>query len=261
VPGAQRGKPTAPTLSAVTGLPRSARLVCWFNAWLPGHCSLDDARDAVVGGDAAHEVLGLDDEPLPLVFAFARLRDRGAGAATLSLPVPGDPVGLAGPAELNALAIEAGEAAVVNGAGVALVPAVVGAGVSWRAVAATDVRTVPDLGEADRQLRETLLETSARLADLDVARWRPEAAEGLHALRDIRPAPLAPGQSPEAQRLAALGLRCQAIAELGLDDDGAAVSAYEASERRDALLRLSHSARHALVAACSASGGVQTARR
>jgi len=39
--------------------------------------------------------------------------------------------------------------------------------------------------------------------------------------------------------------------ELALDDDGAAVSAYEIATRRDALRPLEQAARRALVAACS----------
>jgi len=235
----------------VTGLPRSARLASWCNAWLSGRCSLDDARDQVVADDAAHDVLGLDDDPLPIVLALGRLRRDGARSATLALPVPGDPVGLGGPSDFNQAAIEAGEAVVVQGCAVGMVPLVVGAGVTWRTFSAVSTPTLPDITVADQELREMLLESSARLADLDVARWRPEAAEGLQALRDSHPAPLAAGHPVRAQRLAALGLRCQAIAELGLGDDGAAVSAFEAAERRDALLRLARSARHALVAACS----------
>lgn len=238
----------------MTGLPRSARLASWFNTWLQGQCSLDDARDAIVTPDAAHDVLGLDDAPVPIVLALGRLRSRGAERATVALPVPGDPVGLNGPPEFNQSAIEAGEAVVVRGCGLGLVPDVVGAGVTWRAFAAAAVRTLPDLVEAEQRLREMLLESSARLVDLDVARWRPDAVEGLHALREAHPAPLPPGHPARAQRLAALGLRCQAIAQLGLGDDGGAVSAFEAAERRDALSQLARSARHALVAACSVVG-------
>lgn len=234
-------------------LPRSARLACWFTAWRAGRCSPDEVRDGVLAGDAAHDVLGLDDEPVPLVLALGALRRRGATRATLALPVPGDPVGLGGPPDFNALAVEAREAVLLPGTGLGLVPSVVGAGVTWRAATASDSLTVPDLGEADRALRETLLECSARLVDLDVARWRPEAAEGLDALRTARAAPLAPGQPVRAQRLAALALRCSGIAELALEDEGAAVSAYEAAERHAALSRLARSARHALVAACSAT--------
>ncbi len=236
----------------MTVLPRSARLTCWFTAWVRGRCSLDDARDGVVGTDAAHDILGLAAEPVPLVLALGMLRSRGAARATLALPVPGDPVGLGGPPDFNALALETGEAVLLPGSGLGLVPAVVGAGVTWQATAGAESHTVPDLAEADLDLRESLLESSARLVDLDVARWRPEAAEGLRALREVRAAPLAPGQPLRAQRLAALALRCQAIVELAQDDDGGSVSAYEMSERQGALRLLSRSARHALVAACSA---------
>lgn len=224
----------------------------WYNAWLGGHCSLDDARDGVIGADTAHDVLGIESEPVPLVLALGRLRARGADRATLALPVPGDPTGLGGPPEFNALAVEAAEAVLLPGAGLGLVPAVVGAGVTWQAMPAAGGGGHEDLAEADLELREALLESSARLVDLDVPRWRPEAAAGLRVLREVRPAPLAPGHPARAQRLAALALRCAEIVQLGLDDDGAAVSAFEAAERRDALLRLARSARHALVTACSA---------
>ncbi len=235
----------------MTALPRSALLACWFTAWTRGRCSLDDARDGVLADDAAHDVLGVEEEPVPLVLALGRLRGRGAERATLALPVPGDPLGLGGPPDFNTLALAAGEAVLLPEAGLGLVPTVVGAGVTWQCVAATGSRTVPDVGEADLALREMLLESSARLADLDVARWRPEAAEGLHALRASADIAVPPGFPPRAHRLAALALRCAAIAELGLDDDGSAVTAFEAAERRDALLKLARSARHGLVAACS----------
>ena len=237
----------------MTALPRSARFTCWFTAWVQGRCSLDDARDGVVGTDAAHDVLGLAEEPVPLVLALGLLRGRGADLATLALPVSGDPVGLGGPPDFNAAALEAGQAVLLPGSGLGLVPRVVGAGVTWQAMPATESRTVPDLAEAELALREAVLESSARLVDLDVARWRPEAAEALQTLREVRGAPLAPGQPPRAQRLAALALRCEAIAHLALDDASGSVSAYETSERRSALQLLSRSARHALVAACSAT--------
>lgn len=232
-------------------LPRSARLACWYSAWVAGHCSLDDTRDAIVGGDAAHDLLGLDDEPVPLVLALGMLRAQGATAATLALPVPGDPVGLGGPPDFNANALEAGEAVLLPGSGLGLLPGVVGAGVTWQASAAAESPAMPELTEAEPVLRETLLECSARLADLDVARWRPEATAGLHALRATRGEPLPPAFGARAQRVAMLALRCLALCHLALDDDGGAVSAYEAAERRDALGLLERTARHGLVAACS----------
>jgi len=148
--------------------------------------------------------------------------------------------------------LEAGEAVLLPGTGLGLVPSVVGAGVTWQAAPAAESYTVPEPGDADATLRETLLECSARLADLDVARWRPAAAEGLHALRTEGGEPLPPGFGLRSQRVAVLAVRCLALCELALDDDGGAVSAFEAAERRDALSLLARAARHALVAACSA---------
>ena len=38
-------------------------LALWLTAWLRGEVSLDDARDAVVGSDAAHDVLDVPGRP------------------------------------------------------------------------------------------------------------------------------------------------------------------------------------------------------
>ena len=42
-----------------SALPLSARFALWFSAWVAGRASLDDTRDAIVGDDAAHDVVGL----------------------------------------------------------------------------------------------------------------------------------------------------------------------------------------------------------
>ena len=100
----------------------SARMAWWLSAWLRGDAGPDDLLDAVVGDDAAHDVSGLADEPLPLVLALGRLRAAGARTAGLALPSPGDPVGLGGPREFNAAALDMGEAVLLEGAGLGLVP-------------------------------------------------------------------------------------------------------------------------------------------
>lgn len=240
-----------------TALPRSADLAVWFTSWAHGHVSLDDARDAIVGGDAAHDVIGLDGEPdpVPLILALGKLRASGATAAGIALPVPGDPLGLAGPPVFNAEAVEAEEAVVFEGLEAGLVPHVAGAGVVWRFHAATSRRQLPDLAEADTGLRQALLTTANRLADLDVARWRPEVADELIALRRVSDVSLPPHWSPRAVRLASLALRCRSVVGLALEDDGGAVSAAEAEARRAALAPLDHAARRALVAACSVPPG------
>jgi hypothetical protein len=240
-----------------TALPRSADLAVWFTAWAAGQVSLDDARDAIVGGEAAHDVVGLPGkaEPLPLIMALGRLRATGATGAGLALPTPGDPLGLAGPPAFNADALEAGEAVVLTGVDAGLVPHVAGAGVVWTFQAACSRRQVPDVAEADTGLRQAVLGAAETLADLDVARWRPEVADELMALRRTVDLPFPPQWDSRAVRLASLAVRCRTIVELALDDEGGAVTAAEADARRAALAPLDHAARRGLVAACSPRPG------
>jgi hypothetical protein len=239
--------------STSDALPDSARLALWFSAWCAGAASLDEARDAVVDGDAAHDVVGLpgSDESVPLILALGGLRAERAAGAGLALPEAGDPLGLAGPPAFNAEALDAGEAVVLDGVDLGLVPVRAGAGVVWRCLPATSRRQVPDLGEADTALRAALPEAADALAELDVARWRPEVADELMALRRPQPLAVPPATSARAQRMLALASRCRVIVELALADDGGSVTAAEADRRRAALLPLDRAARRALVAACS----------
>jgi hypothetical protein len=241
----------------VNDLPMSAVLALWFSAWAAGASSLDAARDAVVGDDTAHDVVGLPgaEEPLPLILALGRLRAAGAGHAGLALPVPGDPLGLAGPADFNADALEAGEAVLLEGASLGLVPYRAGAGVVWRCHRVAARRQVPDPQEAHSALRHAVLEAADSLAALDVARWRPEVADALMALRRPSAVHVPDGMRPGSITLASLATRCRAIVELALVDDGGALSASESEQRRAALIPLDHAARRGLVAACSLPWG------
>lgn len=234
-------------------LPDAARFALWFTAWCAGETSLDETRDAIVGDDAAHDVAGLGPETAPLILALGELRAARAIGAGIALPVPGDPLGLAGPAPFNALAMENGEAVLLPGAELGLVPIRAGAGVVWQALPAVTVRQVPDLTEADQLLRRALGETADALAAMDVSRWRPEVADELMALRRPVDLTLPGGTSERASRMLGLANRCRTIVELALEDDGGAVSAAEAAGRRAALLPLDHAARRAVVAACSYS--------
>jgi len=238
-------------------LPLSARFALWFSAWAAGRASLDDCRDAIVGHDAAHDVaLAIDDDPQvqSLIIALGMLRRRGASGAGIALPVPGDPLGLAGPGSFNVEVVEAGEGVVLDGADLGLVPQRVGAGVMWTCYPAVSRRQLPDPSEADTTLRATLLRTTDQLAELDVARWRPEVADELITLR--RPVSSADQEFPDAMapravRLAVLAVRCRAIVELALVDEGGSITAAEADARRRALTPLDHAARRGLVAACA----------
>jgi hypothetical protein len=214
--------------------------------------------DAVIDTDATHVVAGLaglglggdEDAADGLMSGLGRLRAEGASGFGAAYPAEGDPVGLGGPTDFNVAALEAGEAVVALGAGVGLVPTRVGAAVTWLAFRA-ERRPLPDVGEADRMLREALLQAAGDLARLDVARWRPEVADRLSNLRH-RPRLAAPAGVPaRCVDLAGRGLQALDITELALADEGGGLTSYDVEARRQALVPLARAARRALVAASS----------
>ncbi|HSK25884.1 MAG TPA: hypothetical protein VK894_03135 [Jiangellales bacterium] len=245
-------------------LPRSARLAVWTTAWLSGDAALDDVVDRVQGDDEPHQVRGVPGSPGPagLATALGVLRAHGATALALALPRPGDPLGVAGDAATTAEAVLAGEAAVASGADVALVPRVEAFGppgdqghlVTWSWLPARFRTDLPGVAEAERALRERLLEAAGTLSGLDVAGWRPEVGRLLEDVRGAVPAePLPRAYPPRAQALAAQAARLRAVVDLALGDDGGALTSRAAEARRAALLPLEAAARRALVAACGAA--------
>lgn len=235
-------------------LPAAVRLAWWGTAWLRGHVVADQLIDAVVDTDAVHLLAFPADEVEPLLTGLGRLRTAGADALGAAIPAEGDPVGLGGPADFNAAALDAGEAVVaVDAAGFpvsGLVPARVGASVTW-AVLPAHRRQLPDVGEADRALRGALSETADALAALEVGRWRPEVADRLMDLRHRPGLAAPPGVPARCVELAARGLQALEIVELALEDDGGALTSMEAERRRSALVPLGRAGRRALVAAAS----------
>jgi hypothetical protein len=230
-------------------LPASVRLAWWGTAWLRGRVVADQLIDAVVDTDAVHLV---DDEPL--VTWLGALRLEGADAVGAALPAEGDLVGLGGPREFNAAALEAGEAVIVldaaGGALRGLAPSRVGAAVTWHSMAA-ERRQLPDVGEADRTLRAALLTAADDLAALDVARWQPEVADQLMNLRHRAPLVAPAGTPPRCVDLAARGLQALEITALARAGESGALTAYDADLRRLALDPLARAGRRALVAAAS----------
>lgn len=240
---------TTDDLTGLTRLPVSGRLAWWGTAWLRGQVGPDDLLDAVLADDVTHVVLS-PDGPDTLVGVLGRLRAEGATGFGAAFPAEGDLVGLGGPVAFNDAALEAGEAVVALDAESGLVPARVGPTVEWTRLPARR-RQLPDVGEADRELRRVLLESAERLAALEVARWRPEIADRLMNLRHRAALIPAPGVPQRCVDLAARGLQALEIAELALEDDGAALTVHEIDQRRGALAPLARAGRRALVAACS----------
>ncbi|MGQ5637091.1 MULTISPECIES: hypothetical protein [unclassified Streptomyces] len=246
--------------------PRSGRLAAWGNALLAGLVSPDDAALAIVGEDTVHRVEGLPGESaqVGLTLALGRLRALGATGLRVALPAPGHPLGLSGPPEFNARALDAEEAVVCFGAAFGLVPEVYEAGpegdvhaeVVWRVLPVREAppADVPSLGEAERELAEALREATEVLAKLDVAASGPVAEAAIDAYR-ARAAQggrevLAPGYPPRAARVLELAQRVSLLVSLAYDrGHGGAVSSSEMAARTEALRPVERTARRAQVAA------------
>ena len=240
-------------------VPTAARTACWLNAWLAGRESADDVIAGLIGEQAHVEfvVFGYDGPGLSPALLLGELRRHGVTRVSPALPSPGDPLGLGGPPSFNADAIDAGEALLLHGADVGLVPQVTGRATRWLASNATPPGFLPDLAGADQALRAALTEAADALAELDVASWNPGVADALMNLR--RPMSLDTPMSfasGVAARTTVTGLRCEHIVELAFsDEEGGAVSAWEAEQRRAALVPLLRASRAAIVAACSSLDG------
>ncbi|MEG9549409.1 MULTISPECIES: hypothetical protein [Streptomyces griseus group] len=250
--------------------PRSGLLAAWGNALLAGLVSPDEAALAIVGQDAVHRVEGLPGEagPVGLTLALGRLRRLGATGFRVALPVPGHPLGLSGPPDFNARALEAEEAVVAYGVPYGLVPEVSEAGpegdlhveVVWRVLPVREAppADVPSLGEAERELTEALRDATAVLSRLDVAGSGPvaEAAVDAYRARAERSRGrevLAPGYPPRAVRVLEMAQRVGLLVSVAYENGhGGAVSASEIAARGEALRPVERVARRALVAAYNA---------
>lgn len=232
-------------------LPRAALFSIWVSAWLRGEVSADDLLARLDGGhdEAVHVVVDLPEAASaePLLIALGALRRRGAIAARLALPAPGDPVGLGGPAAFNIAALDAREAVVVDGAGLGLVPVVVGRAVEWCCLAAASP-TPLDPSEAAAGLRRTLLEVTTMLTDLDVATWQPEIPDALMNLRHRPALALPPSYDERRRERLDQALLCLEIVVLARGASAGTLTADEAERRRRALDQLDRAARRGLVA-------------
>lgn len=222
----------------------------------------------MVGEDAVHRVEGLPGEsaPVGLTLALGRLRTLGVTGLRIALPAPGHPLGLSGPPEFNARALEAEEAVICHGAALGLVPEVYEAGpsgdvhveVMWHVLPVREAppADVPSLGEAERELAEALREATDVLTRLDVAGSGPVAAAAIEAYRarsERGREVLAPGYPPRAVRVLELAQRVGLLISVAYENGpGGAVSAGEMAARSEALRPVERTARRAQVAAYNA---------
>ncbi|MEU6925818.1 MULTISPECIES: hypothetical protein [unclassified Streptomyces] len=248
--------------------PRSGLLAAWGNALLAGLVSPDEAALAIVGEDAVHRVEGLPGEagPVGLTLALGRLRGLGVTGFRVALPAPGHPLGLSGPPDFNARALEAEEAVVGFGAPYGLVPEVREVGpdgdlhieVVWRCLPVREAppADVPSLSEAERELAEGLRDATAVLSRLDVAGSGPVADAAVDAYRaraERGREVLAPGYPPRAVRVLELAQRVGLLISVAYENGhGGAVSASEIAARGEALRPVERVARRAQVAAYNA---------
>ncbi|MFC8243151.1 hypothetical protein [Streptomyces chartreusis] len=248
--------------------PRSGRLAAWGNALLAGLISPDDAVHEIVGDDAVHRVEGLPGEsaPVGLTLGLGRLRTLGVSGLRVALPAPGHPLGLSGPPEFNARAIDAEEAVICHGAAFGLVPEVYEAGpdgdvhveVVWQVLSVREAppADVPSLGEAERELAEGLREATEVLSRLDVSGSGPVAEAAIDAYRaraERGREVLAPGYPPRAVRVLELAQRVGLLVSLARENGhGGAVSSAEMGARTEALRPVERVARRAQVAAYNA---------
>jgi hypothetical protein len=239
---------------------RSGTLVAWLRAWRAGLAAADDLVAAVTGEDEPHRVSGLADTPDGAVLgaALIALRAVPVEQVRLVLPVPGDARGLPGPGAFSTAAYTAGEGALAGATG--LVPNLTTHGpegdsttsVCWRAYPIG--AAVPDevgLGEGEHDLNAALRDTVDALIALDVARWRPELAAAVAALRRPAADPALPAcYPPRAQRLLAQADRLALILDLATaDTPGGSITAHEADHRDTALRTLAAAVRRARLAA------------
>lgn len=251
-------------------LPRSVLLALWLAEPGAGSGPVQRTLDAVQGDDEPHRVVvpearvpgvGADDAALAdLVAAWAS----GPRTVAAVLPAPGDPAGT--PAAVAGPAQAAGEAVLVSTSDgdFAAVPeveefgSVLEAGhlVTWQVHAVPPWRSalvghVGTLADAERDLASALSRATEALMSLDVARWRPDAAERIAALRTAPDTSgvLPPGLDQRRVRVIGSALRLRAIVGLATADDGAAVNLWQADQRSTALRDVDRAARRALAVA------------
>ena len=262
-----------PPASSFPGLPRSTVLALWLGA---EHASPGVVVRCVQDDDEPHTVTGLPgadggdtgsadggDNGVASLADLVALWSAGPREVVALLPGPGDPAGV--PAAATAAATAVGECVAVatpHGSWV-VVPGVTEFGsalepghlVEWQVLPVPSWTTavagaLGSLADAERELRTALITATDALDQLDVARWRDDAADAIEKVRragtDGWPVPPLDGRRARVLQLAS---KLLAIVSLATADDGGAVNRWQADQRSTALREVERTARHALAAA------------
>lgn len=264
---------------SVLSLPRSVRASLWLPQVTEATGAARAAR-AIVDDGATHVVrlavphkpfdpLGQDVSPslaTPTALPDLLLGLGGAVEHAAVLPRPGDPMGV--PPSWSAAMLEAGEGLLVRTASrcAVLVPVERTFGNPWEHGCLVtwsvdlDLGTpapelllagVSSLSQARRDIQHALSEAIDALAELDVARHRPEIAEDLVDISEASlPARLLPpGLEPRRLEVLERAARVLAIVDLARTEPGATVTVAEEDQRAKVLREVDRAARHALAAA------------
>jgi hypothetical protein len=238
----------------------AGRFAVWATAWLTGRTSYDEALDALLADQTAHQVTGLPGSTgtVPLGWALTALRGLGERRFRLVLPVPGDVRGVPAAPGLVATALEAGQVAV--GERLALVPESAGPEVvQWSAFPLDGVAPPPppvegSLRRLSSELDLAVAGAARTLADLDLARWHPEVPALLAGLAKSAHEPGLPADhEPLAVSVLGRAQRLGKVLDLAMADaPGGAVNHSQAAARDVALRPLADAVREAITAAFNA---------
>ncbi|WGW13706.1 hypothetical protein LWF01_08100 [Saxibacter everestensis] len=248
-------------------------MTAWMNGVLCHRTGIDHALDAITGDNDLAPVVAADDVfGLPagagISLLAGALRQADVTSLRLALPVPGDVSMLPATPGL-AEAMSSGQAVVAETAGVAaavLVPCSLRpAGQSlddyvsrseWRIFECAPVRYSPvassTLGEAERAMKEAVLEALGSLAEpsssqaFPLAAWQEGNVDRARGVLSAGDDVDLPGASPRAVRVASMALRMLALTEAAPPHELGFSSHHEEHAQLDFLNR---AARQALVLA------------
>ncbi|MCP2268286.1 hypothetical protein [Actinokineospora diospyrosa] len=245
----------------------SATFAVWVSAWLNGSAAADDVLDALSHWAPLHDVVAVDqstadslDVPVrgqaggQVAGLLAAVRRAEVSGGRMVLPVPGDVRGLGGRSEFAGVALHAGEAVVLHGAPLGLVPEPIADGVlRWTAFDIGDAPAAEHmpLGEAEHELTGAMRVAAGVLTELGVAKHRAGVREEITARVAHRSAaPWPEGTPPRALRVLQRANEVSAILDLAAEDSpGGALSSSSARRRADALRPLFDAVRIARLAA------------